>query len=213
MFSLTPATRAASICSTLERLGLQQLLEHHPVGTCSPVATGTGDASGDGGVAEHVVGAGRLLDPGQVVRRPAAPTQAIASATSQRWLASMAIRMSGPTTSRAMPSGGCRRSRSAPTFSLIWAKPSATASRPGGPASRRSSPASPAWWCTPGSRLRSSSASRAPRVPGSARAQDLQRLVAGERVGEVAEVDQVDQLLRRHARRAAATAAGRRAWP
>ena len=57
-----------------------------------------------------------------------ASIQAIASATSQRWLASIAIRMSGPTASRASRIRRMSSSRSAPTFSLIWVNPSATAS-------------------------------------------------------------------------------------
>lgn len=51
-----------------------------------------------------------------------------ASATSQRWLASTAIRTSGPTASRARASLRTSSPRLPPTFSLIWVKPSATAS-------------------------------------------------------------------------------------
>ena len=52
---------------------------------------------------------------------------ASAWATPQRWFASTAILMPGPTASRASAIRRTSSPLSAPTFSLIWVKPSATA--------------------------------------------------------------------------------------
>ena len=60
----------------VDRVGLQQLLEHHPVGDVlagghrdRPPSGAARQRLPDGRVAEHVVRAGRLLDPRRVVRR------------------------------------------------------------------------------------------------------------------------------------------------
>ena len=93
--------------------------------------------------------------------------------------------------------GGRRPSRSAPTFSLIWVKPSATASR-GEPGELLVVVAEPAGRGGVGG-VAAPPAGRACALgrarPG--RAQQLQRLLGGERVGEVAEVDQGDEPLGR----------------
>jgi hypothetical protein len=53
--------------------------------------------------------------------------QAIASGTLQRWFASIAMLMSGPTTSRARRRRRTSSSMFAPTLSLIWLNPAVTA--------------------------------------------------------------------------------------
>jgi hypothetical protein len=107
-------------------VGLQELLEHDAV---LDVFAGRhahrGDTPGDGRVTEDVVGARRLLDP-IGVELDQAFTQAIASSTSQRWLASIAIIASGPISARTMRARRRSSSRSAPTFSLKLVQPRPT---------------------------------------------------------------------------------------
>ena len=83
---------ACSICLNITRFA-----------TCSPVATGMGAIRGDRGVGQDVVRARRLFHPGEIERGRSA-IHSIASATSQRWFASTAIAMSGPTAARAIAS-------------------------------------------------------------------------------------------------------------
>ena len=74
----------------VDRLRLEELLEEDPVLPCSPVATPIGaTARRDRGVAQHVVRAGRLLDPQRLELAPARAIHSIASATSQTWFASI----------------------------------------------------------------------------------------------------------------------------
>ena len=95
--------------------------------TCSPVATRTG-ATACRIVAWPSTSSGDVGSSIQYGSYPASRrTQSTASATSQRWLASMAMRTSGPTASRATRMRRTSSSTSAPTFSLIWVNPSATA--------------------------------------------------------------------------------------
>ena len=62
---LVDAAHAARVeLADVDRLGLEELLEDDAVLECSPVATRIGAISrADARVAEHVVGARRLLDP------------------------------------------------------------------------------------------------------------------------------------------------------
>ena len=70
MFSLTPPTRAESICTMSTAPAWRSCLKTTRLAMCSPVATLIGvDGLTDGGVAEDVVGGGGLLDPVRVVRR------------------------------------------------------------------------------------------------------------------------------------------------
>ena len=216
MFSLTPRDAGGVDLHDVDRPGLQQLLEDDPVlRRARRWRPGSGATrAADGGVAEHVVGAGRLLDPVRVVRRERAGSSRSASPTSQRWLASI-----GDADVRAArPRGRCRRrrtssSRSPPTFSLICVKPSATASR----ARRRQLlvvVAEPAGRRRVG-RIAVARAARAARSAAAAlgarsRISSASSGVSASR--EVAEVDERDELLRASARRAAARAACPRAW-
>ena len=213
MFSLTPPTRVASICMTSHAARLQQLLEHDAV---LHVLAGRdahrGDAPRDGGVAEDVVGAGRLLDPREArTRRARSPTRS-ASATSQRWFASMAIGKSGPTASRAMPSRRTVVVEVGPDLELdlreavgdgLAAEPRELLVGVAEPAGRR--------------RVGGVPGLEEPRgaldAAGLGGAEDRERLVGREGVAEVAEVDERHELLGAEPGEAAATAAARRAWP
>ena len=100
MASLTPASRQASIWQTSIAPAWKQLLEDHAV---LHVLAG-GDAHGrdlapDAGVAQDVVGAGRLLDPPGVEARSCA-IASIASSTPHAWLASIISLRSGPSAPR-----------------------------------------------------------------------------------------------------------------
>ncbi len=96
---------------------------------CSPVATGIG-ATPLAIAACPRMSSGFVGSSIQAGSKSASRAiQLIASSISQRWFASTAIAMSGPTVDRAMPNLRTSSSTSWPTFSLIWAKPSATASR------------------------------------------------------------------------------------
>ena len=95
--------------------------------TCSPVATGTGRTAcliaakprmSDGLVGSSIQ-AGRTGASSRI--------QAIAAATSQTWLASMAMAMLSPTVSRAIAQRRLSSSSRAPTLSFTWVKPSWTA--------------------------------------------------------------------------------------
>ena len=101
--SLTLPSRQESSWQKSIASGLEHLLEQHPV---HAVLAGRhpdrGDGPADRGVTEHVVGAGRLLDPQRRGTRRARSTQSMASGTSQTWLASIIRLASGPMTSRAM---------------------------------------------------------------------------------------------------------------
>jgi hypothetical protein len=129
MFSFTPPTRAASICTTSTAPACNSCLKTTLLAMCSPVATLIGasarrteawpsTSSGEVGssIQYGAYGASRLI-------------HSTAGATSQRWLASTAIRIPSPTVSRATRIRRTSSSTDAPTFSLIWVKPSATASR------------------------------------------------------------------------------------
>ena len=83
------------------------------------------------GAAVGSVAAAVPVDGGRAARLQLAIDDS-AWATPQRWLASTAIRMSGPTTSLARASRRTSSSTSAPTLSLICVKPSATACRTSG---------------------------------------------------------------------------------
>ncbi len=127
MFSLTPATRAASICTKSTAPAWSSCLNTTRLATCSPVATRTGCPARTAACARTSSGlVGSSIQYGS--KGASARIQSTASATSQRWLASTAIRMPGPTASRASRIRRRSSSRSAPTFSLIWVKPAATAS-------------------------------------------------------------------------------------
>ena len=158
---------------------------------CSPVATPIGrDRPGDRGVAEHVVGAGRLLDPPRVERGQAPHRRRSPRSTSHTWLASIIRRRSGPISSRIDRGAAHVVVEVAADLHLdVRSSPSATrlAAQRARP-SRRSSRASRPTSCRRGSRRARISASRSrPRRRRSS--QQLQRLVGRQRVGDVAEVD------------------------
>ena len=125
-----PGDPAASIWQTSIAPACSSCLKITRFCTCSPVATWIGAiAPRDRRVAEHVVRAGRLLDPprGRTAR-------ARSSRRSPRRRPSAGWRRSRSGCPGRPPRGRARSrrtssSRSAPTFSLIWVKPSATASR------------------------------------------------------------------------------------
>lgn len=96
--------------------------------TCSPVATLTGATALRTAACPRTSSGlvGSSIQYGSNSAR--ALVQSMASSTFQRWLASIAMRMPGPTTERATRQRRTSSVRSAPTFSLIWVKPSATAS-------------------------------------------------------------------------------------
>ena len=102
-----------------DRLGLQQLLEHHPV--VDVLAGRDPDrrhGPGDRRVAEDVVGlVGSSIQYGSMRRELGASSRSPAP-TSQRWLASTASMRSGPISSRMMPPRRMSSSTSAPTFIL-----------------------------------------------------------------------------------------------
>ena len=129
MFSLTPPTRAASICMTAIASACSSCLKMTRFCACSPVATRTG-ATPRAISAWPRTSSGLVGSSIQAMSNSASAfTHAIASDTSQRWFASIAIGKSGPHTSRATRRRRMSSSRSAPTLSLIWPKPSAIASR------------------------------------------------------------------------------------
>ena len=182
--------------------------------TCSPVATRIGrDLAADARVAEHVVGARRLLDPPRLVHARAARIAAIASSTPQTWLASIISTPSGPSARRIRPARRSSESRSAPTFIFTWreARRQRLARRAPRPCRRRSR-ASPPTSCRPDSRRRRSRASRA-AAPAPCIAQQVERLLRRQGILDVAEVDAADELLGREIARGASTAACPRAWP
>ena len=97
--------------------------------TCSPTAILTG-AIARRILARPRISSGLVGSSTQYGSQGAsAAIAASASATPQRWLASTAILMSGPTTSLARAIRRMSSATSAPTFSLIWVNPSATACR------------------------------------------------------------------------------------
>jgi hypothetical protein len=129
MFSLTPATRVASIWSTCTPPDWRSCFAITRLAMCSPVATGTGATSRAMRACPRM--SSGLVGSSIQARSNSASLEIhpIAWSTSQRWLASTAIRMSGPTASRASLRRRTSSSRSLPTLSLICSKPSSTASR------------------------------------------------------------------------------------
>ncbi len=128
MFSFTPATRAASIWSTSMAPACSSCLNITRFCTCSPVATGMG-ATPRAMAACPRMSSGLVGSSIQAMPYGArCDIHSMASCTSHRWLASTAILMSGPTASRAARTRRMSSWSDAPTLSLIWVKPSATAS-------------------------------------------------------------------------------------
>ena len=200
MFSLTPATRVASICRTSQRAGLQELLEHDPVGHVlagrdrhrarSPRAIAAWPRMSSGLVGSSIQARSNWREARHPVDR-LVDVPALVGVDGDRDVGT--DRLAGDA-----PAGVRRRSTSAPTLSLIWANPSRDR-LPAQPRELVVVVAEPAGRGGVGRiALARAAAPRARARPGSACAQDLQRLVAGEGVGEVAEVDQVDDLLGRH---------------
>jgi hypothetical protein len=132
---LVDAADAAGVdLAGADRVGLQQLLEDDPVGRDlagghpAPPAGQSATARAIRAWPEHVVGVGRLLDPVRVdLGQPA--MLAIASSTSQTWLASIMSSASGPISSRMMRARRTSSSIGPPTFIFTAVQPSATAAR------------------------------------------------------------------------------------
>ena len=199
MFSFTPATRLASICRTVSAPACSICLK---ITRLARARRSPREPARSAGRSRRGRGCRRDWSaprPTHRSKRHSASTHSIASATSQRWLASTAIAMSGPTASRAsrirrMSSSrfgadleldlrealGDRLGQSRTQLGVVVPEPA------GRRRVRRDNPA------------RSRACLPLARGPARPAAQDLQRLVAGEGVRQVAEVDEVDDLLRRH---------------
>lgn len=114
----TSAARACRICLKITRLA-----------TCSPTATLAGAAAARI-LARPRISSGLVGSSTQYGSQGAsAVTAAVAWAIPHRWLASTAILTPGPTASRARAMRRMSSAMSAPTLSLIWVNPSATAWR------------------------------------------------------------------------------------
>ena len=113
---LVDATDATGVeLADVDRLGLEELLEHHPVlDVLAGRDADRGDVAADARVAEHVVRARRFLDP---PRRgaPSVRIQSIASPTSQRWFASI-IRIPSGRAPADQRRAAVVQARSPPTF-------------------------------------------------------------------------------------------------
>ena len=97
--------------------------------TCSPVATRIG-ATPRAMAAWPRTSSGLVGSSIQYgSNRARAPIQSIASATSQRWFASIIRRWPGPISSRMIVARRISSARSAPTFCLKAVNPAASASR------------------------------------------------------------------------------------
>ncbi len=128
MFSVTPATRLASSWRMSTAPACSNWLNITALWVCSPVATLIG-ATARRIAAWPSTSSGEVGSSIQYGSNSASgASQSMACPTPHAWLASMAILMSGPTTSRASRSLRTSSSRSAPTLSLIWVNPSVTAS-------------------------------------------------------------------------------------
>ena len=158
-------------------------------------------------------GLGRLLDPRGVERRQARPsTRSRRRRPSAGWRRSRSA-IVGADRLAGDPQRRTSSSRSAPTLSLIWVKPSATASRQSRaqllvgvaePAGRRR-----VRRIAPLEQRAVALGAPASRAPAGCSSASLGR----QRVGEVAEVDQHDDLLGRHVGEQLPQRLARRAWP
>jgi len=119
MFSLTPPTRAASICTMSMASSCRSCLKMTRFWACSPVATWIGltvlRMAACATMSSGLVGSSIQYGSNGA----SLAIHVIALARSHRRLASIAIRMSGPTLARATRSRRTSSARSAPTFSLI----------------------------------------------------------------------------------------------
>ena len=158
---------------------------------CSPVATRIPSGAmrpGDARMAQDVIGAvGSSIHHGRASASASHP--AIACSTSQAWLASIMRNRSSPISSRTIrdPAAVGREVTADLELEVTPARGHAVADTADGPC-RRGSRSSRSTWCTPDSRRRSISASRAALV-GRRCLEDGERLVGRQGVGDVAERD------------------------
>ena len=166
---------------------------------CSPVATPIGCTARATAAwprtSSGLVGSSIHVMPKGSSRR----IQAIAVSTSQAWFASTSSGRSGPIASRAIPQRRMSSSTSAPTFSLMCRNPSSSASRMRRRSLSSEYPSQPGDVVYAGMPSASSVSMRAV-FPAARDSSSVERLLAAQRVRDVAEVDERDLLLGRHLR-------------